>query len=90
MLTYQSYLQPIGEPPEAEAFFNQYLAAVIVIVLYIGWKIKTRGKGGFFVKASEMDLVTGMRQLDLDALEQATPRKKSIANLPKRTLRSFI
>jgi amino acid transporter len=83
---------PIGgsSSPQAaaEAFFEEYLAAPIVIALYVFWKIYSRNKGGFFVKAADMDLVTGLRSFDLDPLENAAPRK-SIANLPKRVARSL-
>ncbi len=69
-------------------FFQQYLAAPIVIALYVFWKVYSRNKGGFFVRARDMDLMTGMRSFDLDPLEVAAP-KKSAANLPKRMLRSL-
>lgn len=74
------------------SFFEQYLAAFIVLALYLIWKFAvTKGKGGFYVRAHQMDLMTGMRQFDLDALEEAAPqRKKSIANAPMRAVRSFI
>ena len=68
------------------SFFENYLAALIVIVLYIGWKIKTRGAGGFYIRAHQMDLMTGMRAFDLDPLPE---EKKTILNLPKRTLQGL-
>ena len=49
----------------------------------------TRFRGGLFVRAHEMDLTTGMREFDLDALEDSAPRKKSLANLPLRTARGL-
>ncbi|KAG8529115.1 uncharacterized protein KY384_005750 [Bacidia gigantensis] len=85
--TFYVSLFPVGGSPDAQVFFESYLAAPIVIALYVFWKIWTKGKGGLFVKTSEMDVSTGIRQFDLDALEDATPRKKSIANLPLRTVR---
>ena len=78
-----------GAPPDAQAFFEVYLAAPIVIGLYILWKIITKFKGPMFVRAKNMDLMTGLRSFDLDELDEAAPRKKSIANLPKRTLRGL-
>lgn len=43
-----------------------------------------------YVRAHQMDLMTGLRQFDLDALEEVEqPRKKSVANLPVRTLRGL-
>lgn len=75
------FQQPVGESPDAEYFFQQYLSAPFVVVLYLGYKIYSRGAGGLYIKAHNMDLTTGMRVLDLDPL---TERKKSIANLPSR------
>jgi len=72
-------------------FFENYLAAFIVIALYLIWKGVTKGKGGLFVRAHQMDLMTGMRQFDLDALEEAAPaRKMSIANAPVKAVRAFV
>ncbi|KAL8640498.1 MAG: hypothetical protein Q9228_002588 [Teloschistes exilis] len=88
--TFYVGLFPVGSPADAENFFENYLAALIVIALYLGWKVYTRGKGGLFVKTSQMDLMTGMRAFDLDPLDDAAPRKKSIANLPTRMVRSFV
>ena len=67
--------------PDAEVFFQSYLAAPFVIVLYLGYKIYSRGAGGLWVKAHAIDLVTGMRVFDPKPLAE---RKKSIVNLPLR------
>ncbi|KAK3168133.1 hypothetical protein OEA41_004579 [Lepraria neglecta] len=78
--TFYTSLFPPGSSPAAIAFFQQYLAAPIVIALFIFWKVWTRNKGGFFVKKSQMDLLTGMRTFDLDPLENAAgARKQSVA-----------
>ena len=68
------------------SFFENYLAALIVIVLYLGWKIKTRGAGGLYIRSHQMDLMTGMRAFDLDPLPA---EKKTLRNLPMRTLRGL-
>ena len=81
-----SSLQPIGGSPSAMAFFETYLAAPIVIALYLGWKIKTRGAGGLYIRGHQMDLMTGMRAFDLDPIP--TP-KKSLRNLPMRTIQGL-
>ncbi|MCJ1465860.1 hypothetical protein MMC07_004479 [Pseudocyphellaria aurata] len=81
--TFYTSLWPVGASPDAEYFFEQYLAAPFVIFLYLGYKIYSRGAGGLYIKAHEMDLTTGMRVLDLEPL---TERKKSIVNLPSRML----
>ena len=85
--TFYSSLFPAGKA-NAQNFFENYLAAPIVLALYLFWKCMTRFRGGMFVKAQDMDLVTGMRTFDLDPLENAKP-KKSLANLPYRTIRGL-
>ena len=61
---------PIGyadmTPQEiAYNFFSVYLAAPVVLVCYIGYKIVYKTK---FVRTSEVDLVTGRRDLDIQHL----------------------
>ncbi|MCJ1458824.1 hypothetical protein MMC28_009198 [Mycoblastus sanguinarius] len=90
LATFYVSLFPVHSTPNAEVFFETYLAAPIVIALYVFWKIFSRNKGGFFVRAHQMDLMTGMRTFDSDPLEDAAPRKKSIANLPARMLHNIV
>ena len=82
------FLQPVHGDPDPTAFFQEYLAGPIVIALYLFWKVFSRFKGGFFVRAHEMDLLTGLRTFDLDPVDDA--RKKSISNLPKRVLHNIV
>lgn len=42
------------------------MAAPIIIALYAFWKIYTRGEGGLYRRAVDMDLKSGIRELDLD------------------------
>ncbi|KAF8247483.1 amino acid permease [Wilcoxina mikolae CBS 423.85] len=56
---------PIGGKPDATNFFSAYLAVPIVIAFYIPYKIYFKTP---FVRAKDMDLVTGRRELNLDAL----------------------
>jgi len=58
---------PIGGSPNAQAFFEAYLAVPIVIAFYVFWKIfkKTR-----WVQTMEMDLVSGRREMNLHELRQ--------------------
>ncbi|MCJ1411708.1 hypothetical protein MMC19_005800 [Ptychographa xylographoides] len=84
--TFYTSLWPPNGSPNAEAFFETYLAAPIVITLWAIWKIKTRGRGGLFVRARDMDLLTGMRALDLDELPE---EKHSLVSLPYRMLRNL-
>lgn len=73
---------PIGGKPNAESFFMAYLAVPVVIVFYLSYKIYYKTP---FVRSKDMDLHTGRRELNLDALlaeeraEQATwPRWKKM------------
>ena len=52
---------------DAELFFQQYLAAFIVLVCYVGWKLWTRD-WTLFIRAHEMDIDSGRRQIDLEPL----------------------
>ncbi len=55
-------LFPIGGKPDANAFFQVYLAAPIVIVVYIGYKIFYLTP---FMRCSKIDLDTGRRDIDI-------------------------
>ncbi|KAF1992637.1 putative general amino-acid permease GAP1 [Aulographum hederae CBS 113979] len=90
-----------GGTTTAQDFFEVWLAAPIILALYIFWKvfaalskdgaINTRGWKPF-VRVEEMDLDTGLRE----ALIQESPeeRKMSVAeqakSLPKRILTAFV
>ena len=60
------------------------MAAPIIIALYLFWKAFTRGEGGMYRKAQDMDLKSGMRDIDLDPEDPEILEKRS---LPKRILR---
>ncbi|MCJ1482178.1 hypothetical protein MMC06_002341 [Schaereria dolodes] len=83
--TFYTSLFPVGGTPTggASAFFQTYLAAPVVISLYVFWKIYTRGAGGFFIRAHQMDLATGMRELNFD---DGIEEKKTWVNLPRRVM----
>jgi amino acid transporter len=55
-------LFPIGGEPNANSFFQAYLAAPIVLAFFIVWKLwhKTR-----FVRPHEVDLISGRRDMNL-------------------------
>lgn len=80
--TFYTSLFPIGSSADAETFFQNYLAAPIIIALYLVWKVISKGKGGLWVKAEDMDLTTGLRSLHLDPLAEKEARK----SLGKRIL----
>jgi len=65
--------------PNATTFFQEYLAGPVVIALFVFWKLFTRNRAGFFVRAHKMDLLTGMRTFDLDPLENAAGGRKQSA-----------
>jgi len=75
----------------AKGFFQSYLAAPLLLVLYVGWKIYTRD-WTLFIKASEMDITSGMREnLDeLRALRVEVDSKKGIKSWPMRMVRALI
>ncbi|MCJ1309223.1 hypothetical protein MMC25_002880 [Agyrium rufum] len=88
--TFYVSLFPIGGTPNASSFFQQYLAAVIVIALYIFWKVYSYFTGSEMVlyqRASTMDVDTGRREMDWDPDDVEV---KSFKNLPKRIVRSLI
>ncbi|KAF2221056.1 amino acid permease [Elsinoe ampelina] len=77
---------PIGGGANAESFFSAYLAAPVVILLYLIWKGISGEWTKPWVKLAEMDLATGLRD-DLELLAQEDPDAeppKTWANLPKR------
>lgn len=57
---------PIGGEPNASAFFQSYLAFPIIIAFYLFWKIYKRTR---IVRAHEVDLVSGRRELNLKELK---------------------
>ncbi|PQE12732.1 amino acid permease protein [Rutstroemia sp. NJR-2017a BBW] len=57
--------EQLGAAGQVKSFFLAYLAAPIVIVFYIGYKLLYRTS---IMRCKDMDLKTGMRGLDLPAL----------------------
>lgn len=55
---------PLDEEPSAELFFQSYLAAFIIFLFYIGYKI-VRRDWSFYVKIQDIDLQSGRRELNL-------------------------
>ena len=54
-----------GPAGQADSFFLAYLAAPIVIIFYIGYKVYYKTS---IVRCKDMDLVTGRRELNLESL----------------------
>ncbi|KAI0010296.1 amino acid permease/ SLC12A domain-containing protein [Xylariaceae sp. FL0662B] len=70
--------------PSASDFFQQYLAAPLVIALYLFWKIYS-GNWRMWVNLDDIDLVSGSRPQEIE--EDDIAEKKTWANLPMRILR---
>jgi len=58
-------LFPVGGSPNAEAFFQAYLATPVIIICYIGWKLWKKTP---FMKPLTIDLDTGRRIFDVPKL----------------------
>lgn len=79
------YPSPTAQP-DAQYFFQQFLAAPIVIALYLFWKAFSRN-WSFFVRTSDMDLMTNIHLLNDGELDDVG--HKTWANLPLRALRAL-
>ncbi|KXL47271.1 hypothetical protein M433DRAFT_71069 [Acidomyces richmondensis BFW] len=92
MATFYSALYPAdGGGPTAQAFFEQYLAAPLILFFYLVWKVWTRD-WKLFVRASEMDVTSGMR-VNIDHLREISKQERrpaTWANLPYRIVRTVI
>jgi len=71
-------LYPVGSDPDPEDFFKAYLSVPVVIVFYVGARILKRQKS-WYVGLNEVDLDSGMRTEDLEALKQANIEYKEYA-----------
>ncbi|KAK3333713.1 amino-acid permease inda1 [Cercophora scortea] len=74
------YPSPNAEP-KAKVFFQVYLAAPIVLALYLGWKLYTRD-WRFYIPVHEMDLKSGARLHIPGDIDDEPP--KTWKNLPIR------
>ncbi|KAI4596634.1 hypothetical protein KJ359_005390 [Pestalotiopsis sp. 9143b] len=71
--------------PDAEVFFTQFLAAPVILALYIFWKVYSRDRR-MFLSVHEMDLKSGARVLMAD--DEPMP-VKTWKNLPMRIVRAL-
>lgn len=62
--------------PSALNFFENYLGAIVVLAFYIPHKLWRRGS--LYIRAKDIDLDTGRRELDLDLLKQEIAEEKEI------------
>lgn len=67
---------PMGAKPNAEAFFESYLSFPVILAFYLGHKIwKKNWK--LFIRAKDIDIDTGRRELDLDLLKQELAEERA-------------
>jgi len=88
---YVSVWKSDGTTNTAEDFFSSYLAAPLILVLYLFWKVWAKD-WTLFIKASEMDITSGMRE-NLEELRAArieVDSKKGIKSWPMRAVRALI
>lgn len=71
--------------PNAEYFFTQYLGAFVVILLYLFWKVYSRGSR-LYIKLQDIDLVSGSRPLDPSEFDDPTAKKPHWAKRVARSL----
>jgi len=74
---------PIGGEPNAQAFFEAYLAAPIVLAFFLFWKILKRTR---FVRPMDVDLISGRRDLNLAELKAQDLEEQSHWNAAHRYL----
>ncbi|CUM66442.1 uncharacterized protein PRCAT00004106001 [Priceomyces carsonii] len=69
-------LFPIGAEPSAEGFFEAYLSFPIILAFYIGHKIWKKN-WVLYIRAKDIDIDTGRRELDLDLAKQEIAEEKA-------------
>lgn len=67
---------PIGDAPNASAFFQSYLGVPVVLVSWFGYKIYTK-VWRIIIPASEIDLDTGRLVPDMDLLRQEKEEERA-------------
>ncbi|PYI01300.1 amino-acid permease inda1 [Aspergillus sclerotiicarbonarius CBS 121057] len=71
--TFYTSVWPDGSLGTAYNFFLNFLAAPIVLFLYLFWKLWTRDRT-WFVRSHEMDLTTGLHSIDAFPTEETHER----------------
>lgn len=75
-----AFYQPTADAtPDAAAFFEVYLAAPVILALYLGWKAYSRD-WRFLVPIKDMDMTTGLRLFD-PAEAEDEPEKSWFARI---------
>lgn len=85
-----NFLQPVGGSPSATGFFQEYLAAPLVLALYLGWKIYSALSNNpninyrgwkLFLRANEIDIWSGIRPGVLLTEEEQAANREARANM---------
>ncbi|KAK4106457.1 amino-acid permease inda1 [Parathielavia hyrcaniae] len=85
--TFYSSLYPSPNAvPNAEDFFMSYLAAPIILALYLGWKTYTRD-WRLWIPAEEVDLLSGLR-MHIPG-DDEKPVERTWKNLPMRIVKGL-
>ncbi|KAI1429254.1 amino acid permease [Xylaria sp. FL1777] len=73
--TFYNALYPTPDAtPDAQTFFSSYLAAFVVIGLYMFWKVYS-GNWKFYINLRDIDLVSGSRPLDPSEFDDPNEKK---------------
>ena len=70
-------LWPIGGKPDAQAFFESYLAAPIVLLFFVGYKLYYR-QWSIGVKIDEINVDEGRREMDFVAFRQELDDERAL------------
>ncbi|KAH9826099.1 AAT family amino acid transporter [Teratosphaeria destructans] len=89
--TFYVALFPVGGSPSAYDFFEEYLAAPLILALYVFWKLWSRD-WRLYIPARDMDVTTGIRMNvdQLRDLSKNTVKEETWRNLPLRMIRAII
>ncbi|GEQ66657.1 hypothetical protein JCM33374_g320 [Metschnikowia sp. JCM 33374] len=70
-------LFPIHGTPNAYHFFETFLSVFVILAFWLGHKIWKRN-WKLFIRAKDLDIDTGRRELDLDLLKQELAEERAI------------
>ncbi|SCW00201.1 LAFE_0B11672g1_1 [Lachancea fermentati] len=81
-------LFPVGGSPSAENFFEAYLSLPVVLFMYICHKVYKRN-WKLFIRAKDIDIDTGRREVDIEALKQELAEQRAILATKPLYYRAF-
>ncbi|EMC96424.1 hypothetical protein BAUCODRAFT_69625 [Baudoinia panamericana UAMH 10762] len=90
MAAFYNALYGVGGTPNASGFFQSFLAAPMILALYLFWKIYTRDFS-LFIAAKDMDVTSGIRMNVQELIEATKGQEADLTwkTLPMRALRSL-